>query len=333
MRSCSARCRRQRDADAYTALGYDKGRVASLNDTPRLRQVGPAAEAERSRKSVDLGVAARLARSLTRVEHSGLVKELGQRLVVAQHERILEQRLELLRRRRSRSHDANVRGRRSRRYSRKLVFSPATEEPTIQVWLRGRRNERWRVSASSRVAARSRRLLERGRRRRLAGNSALHGAALVHARPCIAAGDEPLRPRPDPRTAARVARPRVLRGRLPQHHECRAVKAGHLDATRSERWRPDAQSTLARKHAIRRRPGAARSHSEHERARPGECLASIASRASDSSMATSSTSCVRYRRTSPRARERGSSSAKPPTPRGRTLPGSLCSTRIGGSSR
>lgn len=53
----------------------------------------------------DLFAAARLLQSAVRHEHSSRFEELSHRLVVAEYERLLEQRLELLGRSRSNNYD------------------------------------------------------------------------------------------------------------------------------------------------------------------------------------------------------------------------------------
>ena len=65
-------------------------------------------------------------------EHGTLLEQLGQRLAVADHEGVLEQRFELLRRPRSWSHGgANVVRSGAPAYSRKLVFRKQGSGRTI----------------------------------------------------------------------------------------------------------------------------------------------------------------------------------------------------------
>jgi hypothetical protein len=87
--------------DADRAFRDYEGRIARLDHTPRLRDVGPAPEAQFAREPWDGSTAARLAAPLADRQHRRVVEELGYRVVVAQYERVLEHRLELLRRRRS----------------------------------------------------------------------------------------------------------------------------------------------------------------------------------------------------------------------------------------
>jgi len=82
----------------------DEGGVADLEDPLWIGEVHPRAVPHLGGGSHDLLFAARLRQSAAGNEHGSGLEQLRQRLVVAEHERVLEQHLELLWRPRPRDH-------------------------------------------------------------------------------------------------------------------------------------------------------------------------------------------------------------------------------------
>src|SRR5215213_3228478 len=81
-----------------------------------------------------------------------------------------------------------------------------------------------------------------------AGGAALHDALLVHARPELAPGHQPL-PNGGLGAAAGDTHPRILGGRCPQDGRCRPLRARSFDASRGDRWRAQPQPGLQPLHA------------------------------------------------------------------------------------
>jgi hypothetical protein len=90
--------------DVDAPLRDDQTRVARLENLARIGEIGAVAFPHVARQVRDLVCTARFPRAIARDEHGGVLEQLRQRFAVADHECVLEQRLKLLWRTRSRSH-------------------------------------------------------------------------------------------------------------------------------------------------------------------------------------------------------------------------------------
>ena len=164
--------------------------------------------------------------------------------------------------------------------------------------------------------------------------AALHVALLVHARPGVAAGHEPL-PGRDPGAAAGVARARVLRGRLPQDGRRRPLRArGSRRCTR----RPAATRVAAPRwnqymQPVRRRPGAARRPAHAAGRRLGHAGPLPRAGPAACSTPTRSASCARSSPYLAEGARRGLLVGEAADPEGPDAPGLVVLGRTGASSR
>ena len=263
-RSRTATSRRSRGAPRWCPSRDNERGIARLKHSPGGREIRPVAVPHRRGEPRDLLAVARLGASVAGDHERPVLEEVGQCLAVADHERVLEQRLELLRRAPSWSHRGASYDALDRLSIPQRWYSPdAPHRRSIGAWAGTPRSGRRIGSRSfpaeasnSRPSAR----VERGDQRR---GPPLHVALLVHLRPGLAAGDEPLpgRARRDP---VRVAPQEYYED---DFHSMAGVARSErgLSTLHRRRTRAKPQPTLAREYGDGRRSGAARGAAHGDR--------------------------------------------------------------------
>ena len=91
-----------------TVLGHDQRRIARLDYLAWLGEIGAVALPHLGHQMRDLRSTPRFPGSAIRDEHGTVLEQLGNRFTATEHERVLEQRLEVFRRPRSYCHSGEA---------------------------------------------------------------------------------------------------------------------------------------------------------------------------------------------------------------------------------